>query len=389
MMAVWTLAMTASAHAVKPPRPPAPAFVRKVPTRALAPALDRDMIRASNHFLPDAAFASKWAAAKTSPLLFFRSFPNAFYRDLRGVAGRVPGGTGVVMGDAHLQNFGFIKTAGGTEYVFNDFDDSGHGPVAIDALRYFTALRLANPNDKKMVTRTLDAYVTAVKDGGGAHVAVPKSLEPHWGDLHKETLDKFTSKESFRYSDKDARLSPAAPETATQVRALVQSDARFGGGKVLDVAVRERDFGGSGGLERFWVLVKTKDDTRILELKEAGPAAVAELGGQPAQSPGKRLTSLKQTFMEDPDAADIFSVKLGQNRFVVRDRSRMANVDPETLSKGSREEVFAAQAAVMANIHHEGWAGVDKRTIVEWLDLNSEKMAKRWEKAYDDAQRAK
>jgi hypothetical protein len=374
--------------AVAPASPP-PAVAAHVPRAPFAPignhtlttSLDRAALRASNRALPDTAFRAKFDAARVSPLRFFRSFPSAYYRDLKGLAEKgVPGGTGTVLGDPHPDNFGFLRTAKGTEYAFNDYDDSGRGPVALDALRYFTALRLTMPGKDKLFERTLDSYVKAVK--AGASVDVPKALRPDWSEVQKDTLKKFTVGSGFRYENEKTRLTPAPARLAQQVRDVVAHDARFGKAEVLDVGVRARDYGGSGGLQRVWVLVVRDGTKTIIELKEAGPPGIDELGGPPLPE-AQRLSLAKSTFLERPDDTDIFPVTVNGTSFVVRDRTRMSGVNFEDLSKDDRHDVLDAQAGIMAKVHRDGWADVGEHEIRAWLDEGSQTLANRWTSMYE------
>ncbi len=349
----------------------------------LGQPLDRAAIRSSDDFLSDGTFDRKWSAALESPLLFFRSFPSAYYRDLRGIAARgVPGGQGIILGDPHPENFGFVKSPGGTEFVFNDFDDSGRGPVAIDALRYFTALRLAYPDKPHVFAKTLDAYVEAVRHA--TIVLPPISVQPQWSDIRAENLRKFTSGDGFVSNERN-RLSPASSKTTALVRSLVEKDERFGSARVLDVAHRERDYGGSGGLQRIWVLTERKGESpRILELKEEGPPATDALVGETLR-PSNRIATLKRAFLTHPPSDDLFTVDLVGTRFLVRDRSHMASVPIEELSKEDRNDLLRAQVSVMGNVHRTGWAGVDEQAMRQWLDGSSDTLAGRWIKAFEKA----
>jgi hypothetical protein len=298
------------------------------------------------------------------------------------VSGKIPGGRGVILGDPHPENFGFIRTAGGTEFVFNDFDDSGRGPVAIDALRYFTAVRLAYKDKPHLFARVVDAYIDAVQDGK-VH-APPSSVKPHWGDLRADNLGKFTSGRRFKLED-DTRLSAPSAKLRSSVHALVEDDPRFEGARVLDVAIRERDYGGSGGLERIWVLTKRKgEEPRIIELKQTTTPGTSELGGEQLPA-ATRVATLKRAFLKDPDENDLFDVALDGKQFFVRDRDRMASVPLDSLSHDERDELLRAQVSVMAGIHREGWAGVDAKEMRAWLTSSSDMLASRWEKAFDAA----
>lgn len=344
--------------------------------------LDRPTLRKTDGAISDAAFTRKWEASLESPLMFFRSYPSAYYRDLRGTQRSLPGGRGVIFGDAHPDNFGFLKTAGKTEFRFNDFDDAGRGPVALDALRYFTALRLAYPKQDKVFDAALDAYARSLQRP--TRSSVPKSLAPDWGVVREKNLEKYTANEGFRFDAKSTRLARAPRGVSTSVRDLVESDPRFGAATVLDVGLRARDGGGSGGLERIWVLVSRGGKSDILELKQTGTPATAALPGGKLPH-DTRLDVLKSNFLKAPPHDDLFSVSMGDKHYIVRDRSRMANVATSELSKGDRKRVLASQASVMAAQHRGAWAGVPEKELRAWLHANSDALAGRWLRAFEQA----
>jgi uncharacterized protein (DUF2252 family) len=346
--------------------------------------LDRSSIRAVDGFRSSQAFARQWRSSLATPVLFFRSFPSAYYRDLRAISARgVPGGRGIILGDPHPNNFGFIRTARGTEFVYNDFDDSGRGPVAIDALRYFTALRLAFPGGEHLFEHTLDAYVKAVDRS--ATTAPPKSLAPSWSEVRAQNLEKYTSQETFKLDSDKTRLSAASSRTTDDVRTLVARDKRFGGATVLDVAMRDRDHGGSAGLPRVWVLVKRPSgELGIIEFKTAAPPATDQLGGERLPA-SERMDILKSAFFRAPAQDDLFSVKMRGATYLVRDRSRMSNVAIDDLSTPVRDDTLRAQATVMADVHRSGWTGVEAGAMRAWIDASSRVLARRWQDAFERA----
>ena len=392
---------TVPAHAPAPPPPavlpkaPAPPPVLRLthaaPPRPIehasfsAPAIDRRVLRASNRSLDDDTYERKVATSLESPFMFFRSFNGAFHRDMKDLAGRgVPGGTGPVAGDPHPDNFGFLRTGKGTEYAFNDYDDSGRGPVAIDAVRYFTAVRLAFPGKERLLGELVDHYV-AVAKGTAKPEKIPEAFLPDWDRVHEKALEKVTANDAFVRSDK-TRLSAPTAKVGQQVRDLIAEDPRFGKTEVLDVALRTKDYGGSAGQNRIWALVSRAGRRTILEFKGVEAPAVNELGGAPIPE-AQRLALAKATFLEKGEENNIFSVELGGKLFMVRDRTRMQSVDIGDLTRDDRRAVLTAQAGILGRVHASGWANVDTQEMTSWIARSSETLADRWTSAYD-AERA-
>ena len=345
--------------------------------------LDTSTFRALDHELDDASFARKWEASLVDASKFFRSYPNAFYRDFRelGLA-RIPGNVGLIFGDPHPENFGFLRLDDGPAFVFNDLDDSGRGPVALDALRYFTALRLRFPGDKKHFEEALDAYFDTLVDASAAP-RIKHSFEPDWGDVAREKLAKYTSGDALRLGASTRLSSPPV-----SMRALLESrlaaSPPFASYRILDVAVRARDGGGSGGLLRYWALAESEGKRTILEFKEATAPAVDQLGGR-SLSPSRRLGLLKDAFWGAGNDGDHVYAKVEGTRFLVRDRLRMANLDLSELSERKLGHVVQAQAGILAKRHEEGWGSLAPDDIRAWLKHSSKVVAERWQTAFESA----
>src|SRR5262249_59112239 len=99
-------------------------------------------------------------------MIVFRVYHAAYHKDfavnLRTEArAKIPAARGLCVGDAHPDNFGFLKFDTTMLYAFNDLDDSGHCPVALDALRYITAVRLFF--DKDLAETAAKRYVKVLK----------------------------------------------------------------------------------------------------------------------------------------------------------------------------------------------------------------------------------
>ncbi|MFX3675396.1 MAG: DUF2252 family protein, partial [bacterium] len=102
-------------------------------------SLELSQLQKAYSFLSKEDFDLKLKSSLERPLMFFRSFTNVYYADTK-VPAQIP--LALCLGDAHPENFGFILFKDRTDYVFNDLDEAGACPIALDTLRYFTSLRM-------------------------------------------------------------------------------------------------------------------------------------------------------------------------------------------------------------------------------------------------------
>lgn len=338
--------------------------------------LTRRFLRETNPHLDDARFAAKWATAFESPLRFFRAFPQAYYRDLKDVPpAHLSGHTLVGFGDAHPENFGFVVAGGRTHFVFNDFDDSGFTDAGVDALRWFTAHLLWT--GKVRATDALIARYVAVACSSARSPVVPKALVPAPEKVLAKQAKKFIEAERLVRSPK-TKLGPAD----RRERAVVTKGLAEHGSRVLDVAQRDRDHGGSGGLRRYWALVQASDGTRdVLEVKElAEPATAWGPGHQPLH---ERLVEVREALWAGVPAEDHFLLQLFGAPFLARSRLRRANLDLDELTPAQLERVLAAEVGVLARHHAEVFTRRDAAPLGRWLRAGTRLLAGRWREAFE------
>lgn len=340
--------------------------------RHLAPPTRRGraFFRATSPHLDDARFAAKWASAFDSPLRFFRAFPQAWYRDLARVPkGHLAGRGGVCFGDAHPENFGFVVVAGRTHFVFNDFDDSGVTDVGADALRYFVAHALMA--DAAVATAwLLQRYVAVL--GGARPARLPAALVPAPAAVVAKQLGKLAAGDALVLSKK-TKLSPASPEERAAVtRGLEGLHLR-----VLDVAARERDHGGSGGLRRHWALVETRGGRRdVLEVKALTKPATA--WGPAHRALKDRLGAIRAALWPGLPVEDHVGLRLGRADYVVRSRVTRAGLDLEKLAPPARRAALAAEVGILAAHHRTLLRADETLRFAAWLEASLPVLAERW-----------
>jgi hypothetical protein len=349
--------------------------------------LTKAALRASNDNLPDDLFETKWSASLAeSPLMFFRAYPGAYHADLAQVASTsLPGAETVCFGDAHLENFGFLRFDGDTRFLYNDLDDSGYCTASVDALRYFAAIRLAYDDDS-LLEDLVEAYVDGLKDSS-RRADIPSSLAPDWSSVREKGLAKVVVDDRFVPGGKDG-LGPASDDIAQGVRAAVAGVAALAGAEILDVAVLDRTSGGSGGLARYWVLLNPSPGTSgpkktIYELKETALPGTERGRSSDVFDPATRLDELKELLWHTDTERDYVGVALFGRAFLLRDRLAKKSVDLTELSSKDRRKVLAAQVGLLAARHAVAFDKVKKDDLRPWLMASSTTIAQRWSDLFE------
>jgi hypothetical protein len=349
--------------------------------------LTKAALRASNDNLPDDLFETKWAASLAeSPLMFFRAYPGAYHADLAQVApASLPGAETVCFGDAHLENFGFLRLDGDTRFLYNDLDDAGYCAASVDAVRYFAAIRLAYDDDA-LTTDLVEAYVDGLKDAS-RRADIPASLAPDWSSVREKGLAKVVADDRFVPGGKDG-LGPASEEIAAGVRATVAALPALAGAQILDVAVLDRTSGGSGGLARYWVLLNPSPGTSgpkktIYELKETALPGTERGRSSEVFDADTRLDELKALLWYTDTDSDYVDVSLFGRTFLLRDRLAKKSVDLTELSNKDRRKVLEAQVGLLAARHAAAFDKVKKDDLRPWLLGSATTIARRWSDLFE------
>jgi hypothetical protein len=159
---------------------------------------------------------------------------------------------GILAGDPHMGNFTVLplKQVGGSRqmrFVDIDFDDAGRGPYVLDLIRYLIASKSIGGQIKK---RSLEMSYLAEH----GFVFGKGEIEPYNAKIARSTIERL-----------------------------------FTAAKVIDLAIRPEERGGSVDQLRIWVLVEDQKSRRIVELKQYSKPAIANYQAQP-------LNEIRRTF---------------------------------------------------------------------------------------------
>ena len=292
-----------SAHAQSPVTCVARQLTSKTEPNALnAAQSSRDSalswLRRLNPFLDGKALSAKIVDAEDS-LMFFRSFVPNFYDALKTSPLKINAlapllrHAGWMLGDVHPGNFGAILLEDGSPvFTMNDLDDGGHGPLALDLLRFLSASRLADS--------TLDPAEIVRAYGRGLGGAPADECDYVSRLLKKAKKDGQRAPSAYFQSGSHELVRSVG--VTRNVKGTVRKrfekvlETLFPGQFELhDVVEVTRSKGGSGGLHRYRVLLKSRHRPNaerswvVLEFKEMTESGMSAFALPAPPSPSERV----------------------------------------------------------------------------------------------------
>lgn len=257
---------------------------------------------------------------------------------------------GVVAGDPHLGNFGPIPvtTSAGPRrmrFVNIDFDDAGRAPFVLDFIRYLAAIKAQCKTMKSKVLQ--ENYVLGLD---GKTISPPKEVRRFlemkisaYDEQAAQYCKKHCLGQGFKF--KAGEIDHYKGEIKTDAIAKL-----FPGERVLSVAKRVEDRGGSSDEVRIWVLVEAPDSKRrIMELKQYAAPGTSRYQQQP---PVKQwFAGILKAFWPGLTGVDYDLVEIsGGGLFWIREkRVSLINV-PYTSRKKSDVEFVMSLARFDANL---------------------------------------
>lgn len=188
---------------------------------------------------------------------------------------------GVVAGDPHVGNFSVLPLAGKDgvrvmREVNIDFDDAGIGSFAYDFARFVVTVKAIDKDVK--ILALLEAYIEGLQ---GREVAAPKIVTEAlampiamYDRLEHEYVDRKTKKGSFKLKEGELEAYSGSL-SRSEIAALFPNE------KVLDLATRPKERGGSAEAERIWVYTERPDGVqKIYELKGYMPTSMEKYASQ-------------------------------------------------------------------------------------------------------------
>lgn len=341
----------------------------------------------------------KHARMCASPLAFLRGSCPLFYEMLaaRPDLADGPDGSGNLVGDLHIENFGAYEPGPYADDVrhpaifdLNDFDDATRGPFRLDVIRLLTSLVVGSRElgttgieSMELAEVLLAAYVDAA-----FHGAFPKTLpHPVAGLIERasrrtfrQLAKVFVDAKTHRFHA-TSRLVALAPEIANEVEpALMRYRERLEGARpkkahlrVIDAAWRVAGTGSLGAL-RIAVLVKGKDTPFLIDMKAQGAPSSEGLGIGSDLAPNARVVEGFKACIATPSVL-LGTTQLAEHSMVVRKLAEEEDkLDLTRIRRPDLPPLAAHLGALLGRAHARGqdegatiapWSRGDQRHLLE------------------------
>lgn len=322
--------------------------------------------------------AIKYERMRSSPFVFLRGTAHLFYEDLprRGSLNSAP--RAWICGDLHLENFGGYRAADDREYFnVSDFDEAALAPVTWELARLAVSLLLAaditgmKPHEAEaLIGRCLDGYA----DAASAPTLPPIDRATAQRDLHQflGTLSAVHRQAFLKSRVKgqalrilDGKTLEASDRDKRRLKRWWKKQRRHPEiapfGRLMDSARRITGTG-SLGVQRYALLVASKDRMRLLELKQAVPASMIQQHRAPAnpwKSEAARVIEVQRRAQRTQPLL-LQAVTFGKLDFILRELS--PGDDKLTVAKGKAQQrrltrlaAWLGRVAASAHRHTAGW----------------------------------
>ena len=330
--------------------------------------------------------AIKYARMRSSPFVFLRGTAHLFYEDWpkRSPLNAAP--KTWICGDLHLENFGGYRAANDSEcFDISDFDEAALAPVTWELARLAVSLLLA-ADMTGMKKGEAEALIGHCLDGYAAAMALPviapvdeKTRQPDLrrflgalSDAHPKSFLKARiagkgDKRRLRILDNKTLVANAREKRQLKGwwKKLRRHPEIAPFGKLLDVARRITGTG-SLGVRRYALLVASKDELRLLEAKQAVPAAMIQQHRAPANpwaNEALRVVDVQHRAQRTPPLL-LKAVRIGKRDYILRELH--PGDDKLTVAAGKAQILrlmrlapWLGRVAASSHRHTAGWKGAD------------------------------
>lgn len=293
---------------------------------------------------------SRISATKLDPHKFYRSFPPLYFKILEDLKlenefGNILRHKGVIGGDVHVENFGIRTYKGTYKLLINDFDDLSEGPLFYDVIRLLSSMKLSGFKvDKDFIKKFILNY--------------QQGLEGKKENYSKVTMKFFQDAKKAKRIDKNKvskrdKLFLKKREPSFEISPLeleAWKDLMINEGKIVDSYKYVKESGGSGGLDRYELLVETSEGKLYwLEAKEWElPGINAGLNTKPP-SYKKRLEYVQA--YDQPEFVSITKRYDNKTFFIREINDSHIGVTIDGLAKKDMEEMYLDEAFALGAFH--------------------------------------
>lgn len=317
---------------------------------------------------------------------FMRAFIPYYYeqgwavRKEMAVYERLNKHVGVIGGDCHVQNFGFMVNNKGVPILtLNDFDDVARGPIFMDVIRLSQS---ASYVDDINMSKLLQAYRKGLS--GGKY-----DLSEYMQKLSKKAAaGGFNHKAEITTTNAGPRFAvKQEPFFATTQKELSSIKKHLAGKFGNDVIIHDtyrtmKESGGSAFGKRFHVLMEKDGQFQMVEFKEIQKGGVTKEWMPKVVSDFDRVTDAQNTLLGKDFSHRLYSVQLDETPMQVRFKAKgNKSVDPfAAASEKESMQIIQDEFFALGQMHRNS-LGNDPMKITAYIKDFDKVDVKDWEQS--------
>lgn len=265
------------------------------------------------------------------------------------IAKKVGAFSGWCVGDAHAENFGIlIQDDNSTIFTMNDMDDSGPCPVAYDLLRILVSSRLYISSISSQ--EIINSYIDGLK---GKSATIPDVIKSMDKDAMKAGMQIAAKKLQGNTFKRKNTMEEVSTNLKVQITSLLQTYYKSETLRVLDMVATSKIGGGSGGLQRYEVLITNIHNQLIhLELKELVTPSIASVATAPIPEQATRINKTLAITQGDKSSHyyNVFNIQ-GKNMLLRPKFSGNQGVTLADSNNKDNKEIINFEAYILGRIH--------------------------------------
>jgi hypothetical protein len=313
---------------------------------------------------------------------FMRSFIPYYYAhvydltDFLPIHKKLKSFKGMIVGDAHVENFGFlINNKGQSVLSLNDFDDVITGPLYLDVMRLSQS---ASYVDKTLdVSKFLEAYKRGLKNEKHTFSDYTQKLQKQSelkGLSYNEKI--FDPKKGLKFLQKESGAEDLTLGDLKQLEKILTQE--FGQNiKLGDTYTYSKDSGGSAFSKRYRVLFEVEGTPHFIEFKQIKNSGVLpKLTGRQTENNSKRVLEARDLFLGDDFSEKLRVVKIGEFDFQIRYKyAGHQGVDFNEIAEKEYLDVIVDEFNLLGQLHRKS---MDESMINAYIKQMNNLTANDW-----------
>lgn len=289
---------------------------------------------------------------------FMRAFIPYYYKEAYGLRRSLPvyeklkDFKGVVVGDAHVGNFGFVaNNKGKPSLTLNDFDDVSEAPLFLDVMRLSqSASYMVDRRQKKWI----EAYTKGLNGTSHEYSTYVQKLERKAVQGGRNPKGDFTeTPEGLRFTTRQKPTSSIPPHVLPDLEKSLKNKL---GDKVVihDSYMTWKESGGSAFGTRYHILADVDGKPQFIELKEIQVGGVVTEWTGKAGNSADRISKARDIFMGKSFEEVLDVVHIGKKPFQLRFKAKgNRSIDIEPLKPTEAELVIEDEFYLLGTLHRK------------------------------------